>query len=424
VEKERGLTFLHPVTVKFLEPAAFEKWGRTDAGDLDAHDREQIKQVTAVLRALGLLDGDVDLFKAFNDATGSGTLAYYSFDDQTITVKGKKLVLAARATLVHELTHALQDQRFGIGDREERLQKEAEDGAPTTASDAFDALVEGDAQRVADLYRHSLSDQDQTALAKAEDADQSDDLDQLKDVPKFVLTLIGAPYTLGQAMTEAVVADDAGAIDDLFRHPPTNDSVLLDPLRAIDPTDARDVSVPATAAGEKKVDSGQVGALTTYLMLAQRLPLRDALAAADGWDGDAYLAFTRGGNTCVRVSYAGDTSAGTQRLRDALQRWIGAEAGTPATVADDGDHVRFESCDPGTGVKQRRDVSEDALQLIATRAYLGSGLLEAGAPADVSRCFAREMIREYSVADLTDPTYGKNDPKVRAHVQQIVRDCR
>jgi hypothetical protein len=425
VEKERGLTFKHPVAVRFLEPAAFEKTLKTEEKDLDKDERAEIDQVTALFRAFGLIAGDVDLFDAFNDAYGSGTLAYYSFEDERITVRGTTLVLASHATLVHELTHALQDQRFDIGDRLEDLSEAADDGAVSTAYDALDAIVEGDAERVADLYRKSLTSKEQQALSEAEDADQGDDVDALAKIPKVVVTLIGAPYALGQALTEAVAEDDDDAIDDLFTDPPTNDSVLVDPMTALSgDTEATEVEVPKAEDGEKKVDSGQIGALTTYLMLAERIPLPEALAATDGWDGDAYLAFERGGTTCARVTYAGHDAQDVDRLETALQRWVDAVPGSPAKVARDGDRIVFESCDTGTAAKLGNDASQQALELIATRAYLGVGVLQAGLSAEAAGCFARTMIEEFPIADLQDATFGAKDPAIVKKIQQIVAACR
>ena len=54
---------------------------------------------TGLMRAFGLIKGDVDLFDAFNDFSSGGTLAYYSTEDKTITVRGQRLTPAVRATL-------------------------------------------------------------------------------------------------------------------------------------------------------------------------------------------------------------------------------------------------------------------------------------------------------------------------------------
>ncbi len=58
----------------------------------------------------------------------AGTLAYYSFEDKNITVRGQRVTPAMRSTLVHELTHVLQDQNFGIGAMQKKLEKSKDDG--------------------------------------------------------------------------------------------------------------------------------------------------------------------------------------------------------------------------------------------------------------------------------------------------------
>src|SRR4051794_35780890 len=54
VEKERRLTFKHPVEVRFLEPAAFEKTVQSEEKDLDKEERAEIDQTTSLFRAFGL----------------------------------------------------------------------------------------------------------------------------------------------------------------------------------------------------------------------------------------------------------------------------------------------------------------------------------------------------------------------------------
>lgn len=424
VEKERGLTFKHPVKVKFLSAKEFEKTVRSDKKDLDKDEKKEIEQTTALFRAFGLIDGSVDLFDAFNDAQGSGTLAYYSFKDKAVTVRGSKLTLAVRATLVHELTHVLQDQRFDVGDRLTALRKKAEKGTPTTAADALDAIVEGDAERTAELYRASLSSKQRAALEKAENADQKDASSKLDKLPGVVVTLLSAPYALGQALTEAVASEDKKDVDDLLRDPPTDDSVLLDPLTAIGGTQkAQSVAIPKVPGGNKKFDSGQMGALITYLILAQRIPLRDALAAADGWDGDAYVAYDTELGACAEVEYATDSTEAGTRLRKAFTRWVLAAPGEPGSIGGKGDRVSFTSCDPGKKVKVAKDAASDALQLVATRGYLGVGIMKAGVPAKGAQCVAQGMVQRYSLANLNDPTFGANDKTVIAKIRELSQAC-
>ena len=423
-EKQRGLLFKHPVTVRFLPPKEFEKTVTTEDKELDKDDRTELKQFTGLMRALGLISGDVDLFAAFNDFSGAGTLAYYSFEDKRVTVRGQRITPAMRSTLVHELTHVLQDQYFDIGERMEKLGKD--EGPDTGEESVLDAIIEGDATRVETRYRNSLNARQRKAL----DSGRDDELDQasgrMKKVPKVVVSMMTSPYTLGEGLVTAVAQDGGNkAVDKLFRDPPTHETALLNPFTVLDgDMGAEKVDVPELEKGEKKFGSGEFGVLTWYFMLAERLPLQEALAAADGWGGDSYAAFQRGDKTCARLSYEGDTSKDTTRMYSDLRQWTGQAPRGSAKVSRDGKLVRLESCDPGTTAHLGKDASQDAITLLATRAGLGIGLLRAGAPEAMAGCMADKLAQEYSVSKLTDPKFGADDPSVKARVQQLALDCR
>ena len=423
-EKERGLTFVHPVAVRFLPKEEFQKDVRTDESELDKNDKQDLERSAGLLRAIGMLPAGVDLLGALNDAQGSDTLAYYSFDDQRVTVRGTEVTPAMRSTLVHELTHALQDQHFGIGKRMKELSKQGLD-SPTTESSVLDAIVEGDAVRVEALYRDSLSAKQQAALDQGQKDDLTTAQAELKGVPKVIVTMMTAPYALGQAMMQAV-ADGGGntAVDAMFREPPTHDAVLLDPFAVLSgDTSAKQVARPALAAGEKKIAAGEFGAVTWYFMLAERVPLVQALDAVSGWGGDNMVGFERDGRTCARVAYVGDTDRDTAAMLQALQTWV-AGSGSNATVSPSGDGLVFESCDSASTTAAGKDTSENALQLAAVRSFLGINLMKAGAPQELAHCVADRLVHTYSAAQLSDPNFGANDPAVKARLQQVGLACR
>ena len=106
-----------------------------------------------MFRALGLIEGEIDLFATMNELRGAGIVGYYDYESERIRIRGKKLTPTVQSTLVHELTHALQDQHFDLEKRTAKLEK-ADDSA---ASSAFDSLVEGDASRIETAWREDLS---------------------------------------------------------------------------------------------------------------------------------------------------------------------------------------------------------------------------------------------------------------------------
>ena len=421
----RGLDYVHPVEVRFLSPAKFEESLKNQQGDVTKEDRLELERATGLLRALGLLSGDVDLQKAVEDFQGGAVLAYYSFDDQRITVRGKKVTPAIKATLVHELTHVLQDQHFQVGDRLKRLQKQSEKGATDSALTVMQAIVEGDAERVRYLYQDDLPPRQRQALTAVQSRQSAEAQRRIKDVPPLVVTELSSPYALGPGLVRTV-ADDGGngMVDTLFEHPPVHDSVLLDPYRVVvGQTGAAKVAVPKLGAGEKEFESGEFGVLTWYFMLAERLPLTQALAAADGWGGDSYVGYDQGDSTCAKLTFAGRAPADTARMVTALQQWAAASPGDP-TVTTEGKLVHVVSCDPGTGVPGGTDTSSDALTMLALRASMTGSFDQAGLPVPVARCTANKLLATYPVAQLSDPDFGSGDPDFQARIAQLVNDCR
>lgn len=422
VEDERDLDFLHPVHVEFLDEEEFRRQVTSDRADLTEEDEEQIEQFTGLFRALGLIEGDVDLFDATNDLSGAGTLGYYSYDDERIRVRGASLTPASEVTLVHELTHALQDQHFDLGARYDAYE-EAED---TAGSTAFQALVEGDASRVETAYTEGLSDAERDELDAEQDSGRKAYQQDVADIPEVLRTLSGAPYTLGEAMlTLAVARDGNDAVDALFEEPPATEEHLLDPWTLVADEDvADDPPAPELADGEEELDAGPFGALGWYLVLAERVPLLDALDAVDGWGGDAYVAFERDGTSCVRINHRSDTAADRTQLLDALRAWVDTLPGAPASVRRTGSVLEFESCDPGPAADVGTESSQAALRLAVTRTYLSIGAVQAGADEEVARCVADGLVHAFTLAQVQDPRFGAEDPQVQARIRRIVLGCR
>src|SRR5262245_40527427 len=146
VEKERGLEFDHPVRVRFLDDAAFRERVAAWSGDETAKERELDALEASDLYALGLATEVIDLAGAQAASDETDVLGFYDEDTKEMVVRGRDLSdTDVRMTVVHELTHALQDQHFGL----HRLDKEF--GGP-----GIDALVEGDAELVTYAYLYSL----------------------------------------------------------------------------------------------------------------------------------------------------------------------------------------------------------------------------------------------------------------------------
>jgi hypothetical protein len=393
VEDERELDFDHPVHIDFLTPEEYSAAARADEAELTDEDRAEIEDSEALLRALGLVSDDVDLFDATNDLSDAGTLAYYDDTTNRITVRGTEMTVDLQATLVHELTHALQDQHFDLG----RL-REFE---TTGESAAFRAVVEGDASLVEENYVGAFDDADMEEYQAT--IDEQLEAVPYDGIPSFLTASFSAPYALGTPLVGIVQADGGwDAVDDMLVTPPTTEVELLDPLIYLDGITVRDVDLPEPGEDVEVIEESDFGAITLYLMLATRMDARDALDAADSWGGDAYRTERDDGVLCVTIATEAIDDESADTLEDALSTWA---TDTEATVERDAELVVLRSCDPGA-----EDLADpvtdpfDAIALPATRSYVILGTVsQQGASPEEGACVADAVVTQVPLEVLSDP---------------------
>ena len=184
---ERKLEYTHPVKVVFLSTAEFKKRVTTEDSKLTAKDRRDLEHATEELRALGMLEGKVDLFARLNQLNGASILAFYDSKKKEVVIPGSTLDVEQKVTLAHELTHTLDDEHFDLT----HIDKVGDDHD----TDAVTALVEGDARWVENKYVAKLSSADRKAYDKSQESQASSD--DFKGIPKIIEVLQQWPYDFG-----------------------------------------------------------------------------------------------------------------------------------------------------------------------------------------------------------------------------------
>jgi hypothetical protein len=430
VAKLRHLKFDHPVAAEFLDDAKFEKKVAVDHSKLTKQDKRDIERSQAQLRALGLIGADVDLLGSVESLQQSGVLAFYDPETKKITVKGSNLDdVKTRVTVAHELTHALQDQHFDLTAARKEVAK-------AHGSSAFQTVVEGDARRIEDAYEQTLSAADQEAYATQNAAVSTEAQNEItaKGVPDTLSVLFQAPYLLGPAMLQAVIAkeNDKG-VDALFEDPPVADASFVTPSTLLDHRTFQTVKPPALQKGEKRSGPADVfGALSLFQVLASRLDNSTALTATDAWDGDAMVTFTRKGQTCLRAAFAGKGTVGVQALRAAWTQWATQVPAGTATVDGTPTRVTVTACDPGSAATAIPNPPFGSLTYLVGRDSLFAGLLQSGAPTKAATCVSDALVRDPVFAPLvttagTDPNAEPDEATItalRAKVQVYVAQCR
>lgn len=239
----------------------------------------------AIARITGLIEAGESL-DAFLEE--SGDLAAAAWDPRTETLYLIEDAVATPALLefflAHELTHAVEDQQFGLPESEP-------DDADRALAET--ALVEGTATALMTEYanRH-LSSLALTLSALNLDAGTD-------GFPDYAVEQIEWAYLGGSRFVERLYELGEGwtLIDNALEHrPPASTSQVLHPIKYLRDERPAPVEIDSPeleAAGWEPEHEGTVGELATAQLLALGVPRRTASEAATGWRGDRYALWER-----------------------------------------------------------------------------------------------------------------------------------
>ncbi len=289
-------------TVNFIDGEAFDEFV------LDGFDEgvDALRESGDVLASLGLIEPDVDLAEALRTTLELGVVGAYNTETAELNINGTEVNLYTQMVMVHELTHAWDDQYF-------ELRRPEYDDADGEVASGFLNVVEGSATLTENAWRASLTGEQRSELDRLElGAVSPEDMDLLFAVPFFVLQLQVSPYIDGAAFVQAIY-DRQGmdGVDALFDAPPTTTEQVFDVEAYLDEEPAAfvDILEPPTTP----FDTGVLGELTF------RLWFGDDVAA--GWGGDRYHSWREGDTTCTMVSVTGDTETDTEEFLAAFDDW-------------------------------------------------------------------------------------------------------
>jgi hypothetical protein len=324
-EQLREMEFLRPPTIVVVTAEELEARVRESIEE----DIEDLPADEALFRLLGLIEPETDLLQLYLDLYGEQVAGYYDGDTGELVVPvGESFSELQKATLVHELVHALTDQRFGFNDTYRRLIDEHRFDEAV----ALLAVVEGDATWTEILYIQQLGlGAQQELLQDYYTVDSS----VFESVPAFVQDSLVFPYVEGMAFVQR--AHEIGGFDEvnrLYVEPPVSSEQIIDP-RAYQ----RDMPIPVqivepAISGYDVVYRSTWGELGFSLMFDQ--VLGGAPDAADGWGGDAYLQWFDGGNAALLIEFVGDTPQDAEEMRDALVDFVSVAMAVDDSEQSDG----------------------------------------------------------------------------------------
>jgi hypothetical protein len=316
VAARRELSFTKPVKVELLPSAQFEAAAQSDVG----YWRDYLVGLYPYLHPLSLSTGP-------SDPTSIGQLAADSeqgfYDDvaKTVFVRGTRIDPYTQRVLVHELTHALDDQHFDFSQLFARSRHWLE----------LKALVEGDARRIENEFIATLEPADRARSLPA--AGQAT-LTTLPVAPD-IRALFAFPYLEGSRFVSALAAHGGEqAVDAEFKDPPRYASEVLHPAYDYSVEQRVNQELTYVLVGTPKpigrVLSGPDGPVTfgeyfTRLFLTPTLGAHVAERAAAGWSGDVGITWNDGSRNCVRIAYRATAANGA--LFSALRTWASRHPG-------------------------------------------------------------------------------------------------
>jgi hypothetical protein len=305
VVRLRGLEFTKEVTVgayskqelvDFLK-AEFEK-------DLPKEKAERYQRGYA---KFGLIPADLDIYEAYLELFGSSIAGFYHPKTKELRLirpgEGKDAEEDAlkamgidmeRITLVHELTHAAQDQNFELSTLP--IEDETNDDLVL----AIKSVIEGDASAVG--WKYQFKDQFEMVIGGINQTYKTGMLPgKAGKLPAYLRQSLTFPYGFGTDFVVKYLKGTNGGLKDitkLFKDFPLSSEQILHPDKYYD-KEKRDNPILVTLPdleklfGLKESFNNVHGEFATKLLLKEfrsdKLRLGTIDRAADGWGGDRYV---------------------------------------------------------------------------------------------------------------------------------------
>ena len=314
----RGLAFQAPVPIEIKSRAEmqadFVRQLAEDYGD------DGLAKLSLAYAKLGLIPEKVDLKKALLQFYTAEVVAYYD-------IRTKKLVLPDQSTgageemqvvIAHELTHALQAQHFPVV---ERLTKSSDDDGDI----ALSSIVEGDATLSGYAYI-GAGPQELIRFAQAFESEMRGSMPTLRGVPQALIEEMFFPYYAGARFLAPLLAEGGWSdIDAVYASPPLSTEQILHPEKYFtDPDPPTRVDFGDLAAlfpaDWKEIENNVLGEFMTRVLFEQHLTKDDARTAAEGWDGDRFIAYARGAEVAFVWASVWDSESDAEEYIEAYRR--------------------------------------------------------------------------------------------------------
>ncbi len=303
--KETGLPIKHTVNRKLTSRDEVEEFLRKSMAD--DKDAERFRRSELVLKKFGLLPRDFEMQKFLIALLREQVAGYYDPKTKYVNLLNWIDPEQQRPVMAHELTHALQDQSFGLKkwmvyeDPADRRNPGAEDIQNDEISTARQAVVEGQATAVLVDYMlapagQSIQTSPQIVEAlKAGMLVGSADSVQLHNAPNFIREALTFPYRYGLDFEVALLtkAGKEKAYQDTFKNPPTSTRQIMEPETYLSGERIPPMFVPnfkQIFKNYSRFDIGSIGEFDVAMLIDQYAGAEAPQKLYTHWRGGYYYA--------------------------------------------------------------------------------------------------------------------------------------
>lgn len=283
-------------------------------------DVQRLKRTELVLKKFGLLPKDFNLQAFLIGLLEEQVAGYYDSKTKTVNILDWVVPDLQRPVLAHELTHALQDQSFGLDkwlkkgseDLDSKKNLIAADITEDENSEARQAVVEGQAMVVlldymlAPMHRTVADSPEMVDMMNEEMRSGTADSVQYKNAPIFLKESLTFPYRYGIEF-EAELLRAQGkekAFTQPFQNPPRTSREIMEPRTYISGEHMLPLQLPDFKRIFKEYERFDVGAIGEFdvAVLAEQYAGEDASKKIyPNWRGGYYYSVHPKGDAAGRL---------------------------------------------------------------------------------------------------------------------------
>ena len=294
IEKEvstlRGLHLKYPINYKVIDKIKLNEILNKRFNEV--YEGDSFYNMEKALKIIGMIKDDVDLKSVLMKLYKEQAAAFYDYDNKIMYLVNNAFFTKRIENMFisHELTHAIQDQHYGL------VEMGIDRKDNNDAVIALEALLEGDATFVMEkFYKQNLG------LGVFIDVVSGVILElkqkEIDYAPPYLSENMLFPYIKGLNFVKNIYENKYLNIENVFLDPPSTTEQILHTEKYFINRDEPDYpKLPDLSEFYSKYNlvplyENIFGELNINILLKLRLPYKLSNESAQGWDGDRYVVF-------------------------------------------------------------------------------------------------------------------------------------